>query len=168
MTHLANLRRITIDEFAHFNSNLFNKSNATLKRIGSIAPGVTPRLNMVGLEEAKQQVVGRAADDQFRQNGVNTVDLNQGENVSIAFNNEYSKPCRYRILPTKYKEYNLSSQISLKEEKLFFTQSHAQRDVILRALRLHLSLCHDCPERATYKYLLNSGLPIKFNKLGLS
>ena len=156
VTHSANLRRVTVNEFAHFGADLFNKFNATLKRLGNITPGVTPRLNLLGLEETGQQAA--TTDDQAN-NVMDPMNLNPIDSVPDAFETEYSRPSRAKKLPTKYRDYDMYvSQISLNEERLFLTQNYAQRTAILRALRLHLSICPDCVKKNTYEYLLNAKL----------
>ena len=57
------------------------------------------------------------------------------------------------------KAYDLyASKISLEEEELFLAQDFSQQDAILRALKLHLSICSNCVKRSTYEYLLNTKL----------
>ena len=125
VTHSANLRRVTINEFVYFGGDLFSKFNATFKILGNISPGNTPGLNLLGLEEARQQVA--LVNDQTS-NETNSVNFDPKDNVPDAFDNEYSTPSRTRKLPEKMKDYNMyASEISLEEERLFLAQNLSQR-----------------------------------------
>ena len=137
----TNLRLGKASELASFNFNIFRELHAQVRNIGQISHNRELGLTLLGLEGQEKdytddqlEVGGKMDNTVLERQLVDTLEPEVGHQLG-------ARPKRLKLHPRRLDGYEIYS-VSLLESQ-FMKLDSVQRQNVVKALRLHLSICHN-------------------------